>query len=72
MEEKPPSKGSKPTSLNEISFEPIPVGQEPKPHSVRQYDPRVVDDHFRPLLKNRPSAEERWADKADQAPFPGV
>jgi hypothetical protein len=72
MEENQPSKESKPISLNEISFEAIPVGQGPKPHSVRQYEPRVVDDHFRPLLKNSPSAEERWADKADQAPFPGV
>ncbi len=69
MEEKPPSDASKPRSLAEIDF---PIGEGPKPHAARFLDPREVEKHFAPLLKNRPSPEERWAQKAGAAPFPGI
>ena len=69
MEEKPPSNASKPRSLAEIEF---PTGDGPKPHSARFLDPREVENHFAPLLKNRPSPEQRWARKANATPFPGL
>lgn len=43
-----------------------------KQHPPRFLDPRVVDDHFRPLIKNPPSAEERWEPKKDAVPFQGL
>lgn len=69
MEEKPPSNASKPRSLAEIDF---PSGEGPQPHAVRFLDPREVEKHFAPLLKNRPSPEQRWARKATATPFPGL
>jgi len=44
----------------------------PQPHPPRFLDPRVVEAHFAPLMKNPPTAEERWARKANATPFPGV
>jgi hypothetical protein len=69
MEEKPPSNASKLRSLEEIDF---PTGEGPKPHPIRFIDPREVEKHFAPLLKNRPSPEQRWARKSNAAPFPGL
>jgi len=50
----------------EIDF---PTGAGPQPHPARFIDPREVEKHFAPLLKNRPSPEQRWAQKADATPF---
>lgn len=69
MEEKSPSNASKPRSLAEIDF---PASDGPKPHAVRFLDPREVANHFAPLLTNLPSPEQRWAQKADSTPFPGL
>ncbi|MEO5712751.1 MAG: hypothetical protein ABIT37_04615 [Luteolibacter sp.] len=69
MEEKPPSNASAPLSLAEIDF---PSGVGPQPHTVRFLDPREVEKHFAPLLKNPPSPEQRWAQKANATPFPGI
>ncbi len=71
MEESTPSDASRTRSLAEIDF---PTGEGPKPHAVRFLDPRDVERHFAPLLKEMkmPSAEERWARKANATPFPGV
>lgn len=69
MEEKSPFNASEPRSLAEIEF---PTGEGPRPHTVRFLDPREVEKHFAPLLKNPPSPEERWARKAGATPFPGV
>lgn len=69
MEEEPRSHASAPRSLAEIDF---PSGLGPQPHSVRSLDPRDVEKHLAPLLKNPPSAEERWARKANATPFPGL
>jgi hypothetical protein len=69
MEEKPPSDASALRSLAEIDF---PAGEGPKPHAARFLDPRVVEKHFAPLMKNPPSPEERWARKTGAAPFPGI
>jgi hypothetical protein len=55
--------------LAEIDF---PIGPGPVSHPVRFYDPRDVEAHFSALEANRPSAEERWAQKCDAEPFPGV
>ena len=55
--------------LAEIDF---PTGPGPVSHSVRFYDPRDVEAHFSALEVKRPSAEERWAQKSDAEPFPGV
>jgi hypothetical protein len=68
MEEKPPSHASGQQSLAEIDF---PTGPGLQPHTVRFLDPRVVESHFAPLLKNRPSPEQRWASKANATPFLG-
>jgi len=70
MEDKAPSTESKPTDLANLDFAPCPKG--PKPHPVRFIDPRVVEAHFAPLMKNPPSAEERWARKANAKPFTGL
>ena len=69
MEENPPSDASKPLSLAEIDF---PTGDGPKPHFPRFLDPREVEKHFAPLLKNRPSPEQRWARKSGASAFPGL
>ncbi|MBC7981158.1 MAG: hypothetical protein H7Y36_11400 [Armatimonadetes bacterium] len=69
MEEKPPSDASKPRSLAEIDF---PTGEGPKPHTARFLDPREVEKHFAPILKYAPSPEQRWAQKANASPFPGL
>jgi len=69
MEEKPQQNASGPKSLADIDF---PVGEGPKPHPPRFIDPRIVEAHFAPLMKNPPSAEERWARKANATPFPGL
>jgi hypothetical protein len=69
MEEKTQSNASKPRSLAQIDFA---TGAGPLPHPPRFIDPREVEKHFAPLLKDRPSAEQRWARKADSVPFPGV
>jgi hypothetical protein len=42
------------------------------PHPARFLDPREVENHFAPLLKNRPSPAQRWARKANAAGFPGL
>lgn len=69
MEEVTPSTASKPRSLSEISF---PEGPGPVPHPVKFHDPRDVAEHFSALNLPMPSAEERWARKANAEPFPGV
>jgi hypothetical protein len=69
MGEKTPSAALNQRSLAALDF---PVGEGPKAHTVRLLDPRVVAQHFAPLLKNLPSAEVRWARKAGATPFPGL
>ncbi len=69
MEEQPPSNASAPRSLAEIE---LPSGAGPRPHSARFLDPREVEKHFAPLIKNPRSAEQRWADKANATPFSGI
>lgn len=69
MEEKSRSNASKPRSLAEIEF---PTGDGPQPHPVRFLDPREVENHFAPLLINRPTPEQRWARKANATAFPGL
>jgi hypothetical protein len=69
MEEITLSHASRPQSIAEIDF---PTGVGPQPHPPRFLDPREVEKHFVPILKNRPSPEQRWATKANATPFPGV
>ena len=69
MEEVPPSTASKPRLLSEISF---PEGPGPVAHPVKFHDPRDVAEHFASLPTVVPSAEERWARKANAEPFRGV
>jgi len=69
MEEKTPSNASRTRSLAEIDF---PTGEGPKLHTARFLDPREVEKHFAPLLKDCPSPEQRWARKANATPFPGI
>lgn len=69
MGEPTPSKKSQPISLAEVDLPPIAEGKGPKEHRPRCLDPVVVDDYFRPLLKNIPTAEERWQRKAMAEPF---
>lgn len=69
MEEKAPSTKSETISAAELELPNIPIGQGPKPHPPRFYNPVDIDNYFRPLNKNPPSAEERWARKADAQPF---
>jgi hypothetical protein len=66
MEGQPQQNESAQKSLAEIDF---PTGEGPKPHAPRFLDPRIVEAHFAPLMKNPPSAEERWARKKDATPF---
>jgi hypothetical protein len=61
---------SKPPELASLDFPYYPEG--PAPHPPRFIDPRIVEAHFAPLLKNLPSAEERWARKANSTPFTGL
>ncbi len=72
MEEKKPSPESPITSLADLDFGEIAPGEGPKKRPPRFLDPRIVDDHFRPLLKNIPGPEERWKSKANALPFPGL
>jgi hypothetical protein len=44
----------------------------PKLHPARFLDPREVEKHFAPLLKSRPSPEQRWAQKSEATAFPGL
>ena len=69
MEGKEPSNESNATSVSLIDFPAVPIGNGPKPHPPRFLNPVDVDNYFRPLIKNPPSAEERWAKKADAQPF---
>lgn len=69
MEERKPSSESKPATLADLDF---PTGAGPRPHPPRPVDPRVVEAHFAPLLKERPSPEQRLAKKAGFIPFPGL
>ena len=69
MEEKQQSSASKPRSLAEID---LPTGDGPKPHPTRFLDPREVEIHFAPLLKNLPTPAQRWARKSGALPFPGL
>lgn len=69
MEEKPPSKRSKPPSLAEID---LPSGEGPSAHLYEDVDPRVVEAHFAVLSTKGKSAEERWAKKCHAAPFRGL
>ncbi len=50
----------------------FPAGESPVPHPPAFHDPRDVSEYFKPLIKDIPTAEERWARKADATPFPGV
>ena len=68
MEEQPQPNESARKSPAELDF---PTGEGPKPHAPRFLDPRIVEAHFAPLMKNPPSAEERWARKAKAKPFTG-
>ena len=70
MEAKAQSKESIPPSLADLELPSYP--DSPQPHPPRFLDPRVVEAHFAPLMKNPPTAEERWARKANATPFPGV
>lgn len=58
---------SKPNPPADFKLPPCPDG--PKPHPPRFLDPRIVEAHFAPLLKNLPSPAERWARKANSTPF---
>lgn len=69
MEAKPQPNESAPKSLAELD---LPAGDGPKPHAPRFLDPRVTEAHFAPLMKNPPSAAERWARKADATAFGGI
>jgi hypothetical protein len=69
MEDKPRLTASQMRELTEMK---LPVGEGPVPHTVRFYDPREVEAHFAVLKTDPPSAEERWARKANALPFPGV
>lgn len=69
MEAKKPSSESKQQPAPELDLPSCTAG--PKPHPPRFIDPRIVAAHFAPLLKNMPSAEERWAKKANATPFLG-
>lgn len=64
-----PSNASKPCSLSNVSF---PEGKGPVAHPVKFHDPCVVAEHFANLNMPTPSAEERWARKANAEPFRGV
>jgi hypothetical protein len=70
MEDKQPSTESKLPSLADLEFPSCPEGTQP--HSPKFIDPRIIAEHFAPLMKNPPSAEERWARKANAMPFLGV
>lgn len=63
------SNASKTRALAEIEFA---TGAGPLPHAPRFIDPREVENYFTPLLKNRPSPEQRWARKANSISFPGI
>ena len=67
-----PSPESPIISLADLDFGDIAPSEGPKKHPPRFLDPRIVDDHFRPLLKNIPGPEERWKYKASAKPFPGL
>ena len=69
MEEKSLSNVSEAQFLVEVNF---PTGDGPQPHTVRFLDPREVENHFAPLLKNCPSPEQRWAGKSNATPFLGL
>ncbi len=69
MEGKQQQNASPPKSLAEIE---LPAGDGPKPHPPRFLDPRIVEAHFAPLMKARPSARERWAGKANSTAFGGL
>ena len=74
MAETQQSKKSTTTSqaVVDLVFPEVPLGEGPRKHKPRLYDPRIVDDYFRPLLKNIPSAEERWKKKENSTPFLGL
>ena len=67
MEDRKLSTESEAQNLADLELPPCPEG--PKPHPPRFIDPRIVEAHFAPLLKNPPSPEERWARKANATPF---
>ena len=69
MEAKATSPESGKSSAAEVDF---PDWNGMKEHAPRFLDPRVVDEHFRPLIKNPPSPEERWQAKKDLTAFPGL
>lgn len=69
MEDSTLSIESKLRLLAEIDF---PTGPGPVSHPIRFYDPRDVEAHFSALEVKRLSPEERWAQKCDAEPFPGV
>jgi len=69
MEESRQSGESAPRSIADLDF---PVGGGPRPHRNRLFDPRVVEAHFAPLAKHRPTPEQRWASKAGGKSFPGL
>jgi hypothetical protein len=56
----------------DLDFREIIQGEGPKKRPPRFFDPRIVNDHFRPLLTNIPSPEARWKSKANAQPFPGL
>ena len=59
-----------PQSLADLTFL---IGDSPKPHPPRFLDPRVVEAHFKPLLKGGPTDEERLQKHLERSkPFPGV
>jgi|GEM_PF-1089954 len=72
MAEKKQSKKSRTTSVADLTFPEVSAENSPREHPPRSYDPRVVDDHFRSLIKNPPSAEERARKKQGMKPFPGL
>lgn len=69
MEARQPSSESKAATLADLDF---PKGAGPLPHPPQAVDPRVVEAHFAPLLKDGPSPEQRLAKKAGFIPFPGM
>ena len=69
MEEKPPSTESEIRTLAEIDF---PSGEGPVAHAVRFLDPRAVEAHFAELPNHRPDPAQRWAEKRNATPFPGL
>ncbi len=66
MAEKKRSDESKVNPLLDLN---LPTGEGKKERPPRFLNPEIVAAHFAPLLKNIPSAEERWQSKKNAKDF---